>query len=294
MFSMFWCSSTAGLAWISSVEQISKLNQWHCYYSYCASMIYSLTIELQGFIFRIFILWFQNKTSVLAKNKNDSCYNDNIWVSSTVLFYMKIILKLKIMQLEHFIGELYLIENNRSTKHRTQLLQNLQNTTQFYGRLSGTIWVSHYQKKHSHTHTYPGHRPCFISFLHLLRSIASFPFNLRAWQSFCTTSVQVLLVLNPPLHTLYIFSPNHCLLFAAHAHIFEICFAVVLRLCLSLNSLLELYLLSQHQTSIWPFLSLPLKCHHIFFLHRPGLTFMQRTTSLTTAVQSLILPTASI
>ena len=36
------------------------------------------------------------------------------------------------------------------------------------------------------------HQSSFISFIHLLQSIASVPFNLRAWQSFCTTSLQVL------------------------------------------------------------------------------------------------------
>jgi len=40
--------------------------------------------------------------------------------------------------------------------------------------------------------TCPDHHPTFISFLHLIWSIASSLFNLRAWQSFCTTSVQVL------------------------------------------------------------------------------------------------------
>jgi len=34
--------------------------------------------------------------------------------------------------------------------------------------------------------------PIFISFFHLLRSIASTLFKLRAWQSFCTTSLHVL------------------------------------------------------------------------------------------------------
>jgi len=67
--------------------------------------------------------------------------------------------------------------------------------------------LSWYQKKQSPSHTYPDHQPSFISFLHLLQSIASSPFNLRAWQSFCTTSIQVLfglpLVLEPPLHTPY-------------------------------------------------------------------------------------------
>jgi len=51
------------------------------------------------------------------------------------------------------------------------------------------------------------------------RSIASSLFNLRTRQSFCTTSLQdYLLVQHPPLHTPYISSPNHRLLFATHAH----------------------------------------------------------------------------
>jgi len=52
-----------------------------------------------------------------------------------------------------------------------------------------------------------------------------------------------LLAWHPTLHTPYISSPNHCLLFAAHAHTITICFAVVLRLChLILISLSTLYL----------------------------------------------------
>jgi len=61
----------------------------------------------------------------------------------------------------------------------------------FYGSLSGTTWVSWYQKKRSLTH-HPDHHPIFISFFHLPRSIASSLFKLRAWQSFCTTSFHVL------------------------------------------------------------------------------------------------------
>jgi len=60
-----------------------------------------------------------------------------------------------------------------------------------YGPLSGTAWVSWYQKKHSPTN-HPDHHPVFISFFHLPRSIASSLFKLRAWQSFCTTSLHVL------------------------------------------------------------------------------------------------------
>jgi len=60
-----------------------------------------------------------------------------------------------------------------------------------YGPLSGTTLASRYQKKHSPTH-HPDHHPIFISFFRLPRSIASSLFKLRAWQSFCTTSLHVL------------------------------------------------------------------------------------------------------
>ena len=76
----------------------------------------------------------------------------------------------------------------------------------FYGPLSGTTRMSQYQKKHSPTH-HPDHHPNFISFFHVLRSIAS---SLRALQSFCTTSLHVLLVYllvwSPPPHIPYISS----------------------------------------------------------------------------------------
>jgi len=57
--------------------------------------------------------------------------------------------------------------------------------------MSGTTRVSRYQKKHAPTH-HPDHHPIFISFFYLPRSIASSLFKLRAWKSFCTTSVCVL------------------------------------------------------------------------------------------------------
>jgi len=53
----------------------------------------------------------------------------------------------------------------------------------FYCPLSGTTWLSRYQKKHSPMH-HPDHHPIFISFFHLPRCIASSLFKLRAWQSF--------------------------------------------------------------------------------------------------------------
>jgi len=46
-------------------------------------------------------------------------------------------------------------------------------------------------EEHSPTH-HPDHHPTLISFFHLLPSTVPSMFNLRAWQSFCTSSVQVL------------------------------------------------------------------------------------------------------
>jgi len=46
------------------------------------------------------------------------------------------------------------INNNDNDNHLT---------APFYGPLSGSTWVSQYQKKHSPTHTYPDHQPSFIS-----------------------------------------------------------------------------------------------------------------------------------
>ena len=56
-------------------------------------------------------------------------------------------------------------------------------TQPFNGLWSGTTRVGRYQKKHSPTHTNPDHRTSFIIFLHLQRSMASYLFSLRAWQS---------------------------------------------------------------------------------------------------------------
>ena len=61
------------------------------------------------------------------------------------------------------------------------------------GPWSGTTRVGRYQKKHSPTYTHPDHGAFFINFLHLLWSIASSVLSLRAWQSYLTTSLQVLL-----------------------------------------------------------------------------------------------------
>jgi len=71
----------------------------------------------------------------------------------------------------------------------TQLLLLLPQP--FYGPVSWTTWVSHCQKKHSPTHVFWS-LAILYHFFHLLRSVASSLFNLRARQSFCTTFVHVL------------------------------------------------------------------------------------------------------
>jgi len=82
----------------------------------------------------------------------------------------------------------------------------------FYGPLSGTTRVRRYQKEHSPTH-HPDHHTTFISFFHLLRSIASSLFNLRAWQSFCTSSFHVLFGLPLGLEP----STSYCIDFVAQS-----------------------------------------------------------------------------
>jgi len=63
--------------------------------------------------------------------------------------------------------------------------------------LSGTTWVSRYQKKHSPTHTIVVISHPLPACSHLLWSTASYLFNLHAWQSFSTISLQVFF--GPPL-----------------------------------------------------------------------------------------------
>ena len=117
---------------------------------------------------------------------------------------------------------------HQSILRSVQTLTRQQHTTTTVLRpLSGTTQVSLYlKKKHSPTH-HPD-QPIFISLFHLPRSIAS---SLYAWQSFCTTSLHVLLVYllawSPPPHIPYVSSPNQCLLFATHAHTITTCFAAV-------------------------------------------------------------------
>jgi len=76
--------------------------------------------------------------------------------------------------------------------------------------------VARYQKKHSPTHTHPDHQKSSINFVHLLRSIASSWFNLRASQSFSTGPVwstpwsgTLYFILHTFLHPIIIFFLQH-------------------------------------------------------------------------------------
>jgi len=110
------------------------------------------------------------------------------------------------------------------------------------GTLSGTTQVSPYQKKHSSTHTYCGRQSSHICFLHLLWSMASSMFNLRARESFFTISPCFLWFTFWP-GTLIHFFTQSLSSFRSNAHTIATCFAVVPRLChLILVSLSTLYL----------------------------------------------------
>ena len=123
--------------------------------------------------------------------------------------------------------------SNRLHHKRCSLITHTH-TQLFNGLLSGTTRVGRYQKKHSPTHTHPDHQTSFINYLHLLRSIASSLFSLRAdsplWQPLSRSSLGFLLVLDPLLHTPCISLPNHHL-FAAHVHTNAACSAAISRLC---------------------------------------------------------------
>ena len=132
--------------------------------------------------------------------------------------------------------------------------------------LSRTTNVSRYQKKHSSTHTHRGHQ-----YPYQLPPSTTIPSILPIQPTCCTVffpqslskfSLVYLLAWHPSLHTPFISSPNHYLLFATHAHTIATCFAAVPKLChlilVSLSTLyLELYLVTSHHTSILPFSFLP-------------------------------------
>jgi len=92
----------------------------------------------------------------------------------------------------------------------------------FYGSLSRTTQVSRYQKKHSPTHTCHGHQSSFICFLPSITIHGFLPVQFTCMAVFSTISLQVFfglpLGLAPSTSYSVHSSPNHCLLFGAHAH----------------------------------------------------------------------------
>ena len=167
-------------------------------------------------------------------------------------------------------------------------------TQPFNSLLSGTTLVGQYQKKHSPTHTHLDDRTSFINFLLLLRSVASSLFSLRARQSFLTTSVQVFfgvpLGLGPSTsYSMHFFTQSSSSFRSTCPY---------QRSPFCCNTMSSIYTWPLSQFFAWKsvfqlnathppdhsHLCL-LKCHHIFFPYRPGLTSMQHTASHTAAVQ---------
>ena len=109
-------------------------------------------------------------------------------------------------------------------------------TQSFNGHSSGTTRVGRYQKKHSPTHTHPDHwHPLSSSSIyndqwHPLCS-CFYVLDSPLVQPLSRSSFVFLLVLDPQLHTPYISSPNHHLLFTAHAHTKATCSAAIQMLC---------------------------------------------------------------
>ena len=114
------------------------------------------------------------------------------------------------------------------------------------------------KKKHSPILTYRGHQSSLIYYDPWHPPCSIYVRDSLSPQSLSKFSLVYLLAWHPPLHTPYISSPNHCLLFATHAHTIAACSAVVPRLChlilVSFSTLyLELYVVTSHHTSILSF-----------------------------------------
>ena len=148
--------------------------------------------------------------------------------------------------------------------HIHSVIVTTTTTATIYGPFSWTTRMSRYQKKHSPTHTYPDHQPSFISFLHLLRSIASSCSIYMLDSLFAqplSMSSGLPLGLEPSIsYSIHFFTqslssfrntcPYHCSLFCCSTEI--------------MSSIPSLFLSSsfgthfpEHHTSIWPFASLP-------------------------------------
>ena len=123
----------------------------------------------------------------------------------------------------------------RQTDRQTDTDTDTHTHTQpFNSRWSRTTRVGRYQKKLTHSH------PSWSSdILYQLPPFTIIYSNLCSvyvldnplWQPLSRSSLVFLLVLDPLLHTPYISSPSHYLLFAAHPHTNTPCSAVIPMLC---------------------------------------------------------------
>jgi len=73
------------------------------------------------------------------------------------------------------LGKLTNVHRTDTSERSRSAPLDYTRTQPFNSLWSGTTRVGQYQKKHSPTHTHPDRRTFFINFLHLLRSVASYP-----------------------------------------------------------------------------------------------------------------------
>jgi len=109
-------------------------------------------------------------------------------------------------------------DTHTRTRTRTRTHTHTDTHTHTHNRLTG---LPGWARNRRNIHTHPDHQTSFINFLHLLRFIASSLFNVRAWQSFSTTSLQALFglplgltlyfILHTFLHPIVSFFRNTCL-----------------------------------------------------------------------------------
>ena len=160
--------------------------------------------------------------------------------------------------------------------------KDVQQQQLFYGPLSGTTWVSRYQKKHSPTH-HPDHHPIFIRFFHLPRSIASSMVQMTCLAIFMhlfpcplwstSWSAALHLIFHTFLYPISVFSSQHMPIPSQPALLqyqYYIIYSQSSSQLLTWNSVFYLNILhpSDHSHLC------SLKCHLIFFPDRPGFTSM--------------------
>jgi len=168
----------------------------------------------------------------------------------------------------------------------------------FYGPLYRKFQVSWYQKNHSPTKTYLDHQLSFYQLTSstMIHSILPVQFTCLTvfLHNICPISVwspswsgTLHFIHHTFLHPITVFFSQHMPIPSVHHNLF-CCSTKIMSSnpTHSFNSLLgtlSFTLTSQIHLTI--FISACCKCYLIFFSNRPGVTYMQHTTSHTTAVQ---------